>query len=65
VVLPSAFKTTLKGYMTSHPYISRAVRARALGVEVAEPEAPGEKEGGGCCACNKRDNDLQNCGPWE
>jgi hypothetical protein len=46
-VLPSAFKTTLKGYMTLHPYISRAVRARALGVEVAEPEAPGEKEGGG------------------
>jgi hypothetical protein len=46
-VLPSAFKTTLKGYMTLHPYISRAVRARALGVEVAEPEAPGEKDGGG------------------
>jgi hypothetical protein len=46
-VLPSAFKSTLKGYMTSHPYILRAVRARALGVEVAEPEAPGEKEGGG------------------
>jgi hypothetical protein len=45
-VLLSAFKTTLKGYMTSQPYISRAVRARALGVEVAEPEAPAEKEGG-------------------
>jgi hypothetical protein len=46
-VLPSAIKSTLKGYMTSHPYISRAVRARVLGVEVVEPVAPGEKEGGG------------------
>jgi hypothetical protein len=46
-VLPSAFNTTLKGYMTSHPYILRAMRARALGVEVAKPQALGEKEGGG------------------
>jgi hypothetical protein len=46
-VLPSAFKSTLKGYMTSHPYITRTVRARALGVQVAEPEAQGEGAGGG------------------
>jgi hypothetical protein len=47
-VLPRAFKGTLKGYMTSHPYITRTVRARALGVEVAEPEA--QAEGGGALA---------------
>jgi hypothetical protein len=46
-LLPSAFKTMLKGYMTLNPYITRTVRAHALGVQVAEPEAQTEGAGGG------------------
>jgi hypothetical protein len=64
-VLPSAFKGTLKAYMTLHLYITRAERARVLGVEVAEPEAQTDGGGGGYCAGNRRDDGLQHCGPWD